>query len=279
MKVAFWSNSNELCKVSSNLAAISVVSAIRYPHSIIAMENRLSPHNLGRAYNGGYYAAALDEGGANYYDGGGIEGLLRKIYRGDIRPESLKACLKEIICERLYYISQRRVIHNEIFDHELNHCLRPLFQMIEESSDLCFIDTASNYNLSTQIILEDAELIVVSLCQKSGVLEDFFLNHSALIPKSIFLISNYEHHSLYPVRQIAKLLHIPVEQIIPIPYNESYQTAYRGGYVYEYISRNLGCAKDNSDYMFIQAIRRASYLIMKRIEPLLIPAKSLSIVR
>lgn len=279
MKIAFWSNSNEICGVSANLAAISVISAIRYSYSIITMENRLSQHNLGRAYNGGAYAGALDEAGANYYDGSGIEGLLRKMYRGDIRPGSLTACLKEIIHRRLYYIPQSRVIHNEIFDYELNHCIRPLFQMIEESSDLCFIDTASNHNLSTQIILEEAELIVVNLCQKSSILEDFFLNHSSLISKAVFIISNYEHHSLYPVRQIAKLLHIPAEQIIPIPYNERYRAAYQGGYVYEYISRNFGCARDSSDFMFIQAVKRASHLIMKKAEPSIIRAEAHSCIR
>ena len=264
MKVAFWSNSNELCGVSANLAAVSVISAIRYSCSIITLENRLSHQNLGVAYNGGSYTDVLHEAGTNYYDGSGIEGLLRKIYRGDLSPGGLMVYLKEIIQGRLYYLPQSRVIHNEIFDYELDRCIRPLFQILEKNSELCFIDTASNHSLSTRIILEEAELIVVNLCQKSAILEDFFLNHSSLISKSIFLISNYEHHSLYNMRQIAKLLQVPSEQIIPIPVNEGYRAAYRGGYVYEYISRNLGCARESGDYIFIQSVKRAAYLIMKK---------------
>jgi hypothetical protein len=266
MKAAFWSNANDFCTVSANLAAISVASAIRYPYSIITMENRLCRHNLGKAFNGGTRANLLDDVGTNYYDGSGIEGLLRKIYREEIRPGILKSYLKEIINKHLYYIPQSRVIHNEIFDYELDHCIQPLFRMLEESADLCFIDTASNNNLSTKIILEEADLIVVNLCQKSSVLEDFFLNYSSLISKAVFIISQYDHHSLYSVRQISKQYNVPIENMIPIPYNERYDNAYHGGYVHEFISRNIGCIKENPNFTYIQAVKKASHIIMKRTE-------------
>ncbi|MBP1755918.1 MAG: putative rane protein [Firmicutes bacterium] len=266
MKVAFWSNANELCTVSANLAAISVACAIRGPYSIISMENRLRSHNLGNAYNGGARANLLDEVGTNYYDGSGIEGLLRKIYRGDIRSNILKSYLKEIIHKHLYYIPQSRMLHNEIFDYELDHSIEPLFHMIDESADLCFIDTASNNNLSTKIILQEADLIVVNLCQKSSVLDDFFLQYSSLIPKSVFIISNYDTHSIYTIRQIAKLYQISIDKMIPIPCNERYSNAYISGSVYEFISRNLNCLKDNSNFSFIQSVKKASLMIIKRVE-------------
>ena len=268
MKVAFWSNANELCSVSANLAAVSVASAIRYPYSIITMENRLSAHNLGRAYNGGTRAGILDEVGTNYYDGSGMEGLLRKIYRGDVRSIVLRSYLKEIIYKHLYYIPQSRMLLSEIFDYELDHCMEPLFHMIEENAELCFIDTESNNNLSTKLILNEADLIVVNLCQKSSVLDDFFLHYSSLLSKSIFIISNYNTHSIYTIKQIAKLYQIPPENMIPIPVNERYRDAYLGGRVYEFISRNINCSKDNPNFYFIHSIKKASQLIIKRIEQL-----------
>ncbi len=268
MKVAFWSNANELCSVSANLAAISVASAIKYPYSIITMENRLCAHNLGRAYNGGARACVLDEVGTNYYDGSGMEGLLRKIYRGDVRSIILRSYLKEIIHKHLYYIPQSRMLLSEIFDYELDHCIEPLFHIIDENTELCFIDTASNNNLSTKLILNEADLIVVNLCQKSSVLDDFFLHYSSLLSKSIFIISNYNPHSIYTVKQIAKLYQISTESIIPIPGNEQYQDAYLSGCVYEFISRNISCNKENPNFYFIQSVKKTSQIIIKRIENL-----------
>jgi hypothetical protein len=266
VKVAFWSNAGEMCTVSENLAAISVACAIRSPYSIISMENHLCNHNLGKVYNRGTRTNILDEVGTNYYDGSGFEGLLRKIYRGDIRPDILKSYLMEIINKHLYYIPQSRIIHNEIFDYELDHCIEPLFRMIEENSDLCFIDTASNNNLSTKIILEESDLIVVNLCQKSSVLEDFFLNYSSLITKSIFIISHYCHHSMYNLRQISNQYNISPELIIPLPENVRYDNAYRSGSVHEFISRNINCIKENPNFLFIQAVKKASHTVIKKAE-------------
>jgi hypothetical protein len=268
VKVSFWSNANEMCTVSANLAAISVACAIRSSYSIISMENHLCSHNLGKAYNGGARANILDDAGTNYYDGSGFEGLLRKIYRGDSHSGILKSYITEIINQHLYYIPQSRILHNEIFDYELDHCIEPLFRMIEENTDLCFIDTASHNNLSTKIILEESDLIVINLCQKSSILDDFFLNYSSLISKAIFIISHYNHHSLYTLRQISNQYNIPAEIIIPFPDNERYENAYLNGYVHEFISRNINCDKECQNYLFAQAVKKASHIILRKMEVL-----------
>ncbi len=268
MKVSFWSNANEMCTVSANLAAVSVACAIRSSYSIISMENHLCSHNLGKAYNGGLRANILDDVGTNYYDGSGFEGLLRKIYRGDSRPGILKSYITEIINQHLYYIPQSRILHNEIFDYELDHCIEPLFRIIDDNTDLCFIDTASNNNLSTKIILEESDLIVVNLCQKSSVLEDFFLNYSSLISKAVFIISHYNQHSLYTLRQISNQYNISPGLIIPIPDNERYENAYHNGYVHEFISRNINCNRENPNYLFTQAVRKASNIVLMKMEAL-----------
>jgi hypothetical protein len=252
--------------VSANLAAISVASVIRYPYCVIAMENRLCQNNLGLAFMGNSPGRILDDVGTNYYDGGGIEGLLRKIYRGDYRSDTLQTYLKEIIHEHLYYIPQSRVIHSEIFDYEFDHCIQPLFRMIESFADICFIDTASCNNLSTKTILEEADLIVVNLCQKQNILEDFFTNHSSMISKAVFIISNYEYHSALNSKRIANMYDIPWDDILVIPYNEMYHSAFLSGSAASFISRNYSCIKENPNFIFIQTIKKATHIIIKKAE-------------
>lgn len=264
MKIAFWSNSPEECRVSSNLAAISVASVIRYPYSIITMENRLSSNNLGKAFYGSSRECILYEAGANYYDGKGLEGLVRKIYRGDMHYNMLKPYLKEIISEHLYYIPQSGVIHNEIFDYELSYCIQPLLEIIEDCADICFIDTVNSQLLSTKAILEEADLIVVNLCQKQSVLENFFLNYSSVIPKAIFLISNYEFKSRLNYRKIARMYELPPEDLTVIPDNVSYENAYKNGAIVEFVSRNYSCSRESDNYLFMQAVKKAAYMIIKK---------------
>ncbi len=264
MKIAFWSNSSDACSVSANMAAVSVAAVIRYPFTLIAMENRLSINNLGMAFLGHSHVAGMYEVGTNYYDGSGIEGLLRKIYRGSYHAGMLGSYLKEVISDHLFYIPQSGVIHNDIFEYELNHSIHPLLNMVEGYADICVIDTASHNNLSTKTILEEADLIVVNLCQKQSILEDFFLNYSSLISKAVFIIGNYDIHTKFNVRRIANMYEIPAEDIIPLPYNELYNNAYSRGNVVEFISRNYSCLKDNPNFIFIQSVKKATYIIIKK---------------
>ncbi len=269
MKIAFWSNDGEKCNVHANLAAISVASVIRYPYTIITLENRLSHNNLGKTFWGNTHIHLVNEAGTNYYDGGGMEGLLRKIYRGNANSEILKSYLKEIIHKHLYYIPQGKVIHNEIFDYEFNHCIPPLFKMLEAQADISMIATASHRNLSTKTILEEADLIVVSLCQRQTILEDFFLNHSSLTSKAVFIISDYDCHNFFTSKRISKIFDIPWENIIVLPNNTAFQTSYTNGSTVEFISMNYKCIKEDSNYAFIQSVKKASYLIIKKTEQML----------
>jgi hypothetical protein len=264
LNIAFWSNANELCQVSANMASISIASVIRYPYSVTLIENRLCNNNLGKAFFDRRSINFIHEAGTNYYDGGGMEGLIRKIYRGNDSKGILKPYILEIITNHLYYIPQSGVIHSEIFDYELNHCIHKLLSMINEYSDFCFIDTASHQNLSTKAILEEADLIVVNLCQKQNLLEDFFLNYSELTERAIFLISSYEPKNRITARALAGKYDIPYENIVPIPTNDGFQNSLLSGNVKEFIRENYSCAKDSPNYTFIQSIKKATYVIIKK---------------
>lgn len=194
-----------------------------------------------------------------------MEGLMRKIYRGDdLEGGVLKHYVTEVIGEHLYYIPQSKVIHSEIFDYEFNECLHPLLKMAEEFADICFIDTASHQNLSTKSILQEADLIVVNLCQNKDILEDFFLNYSSIISKCIFIIGNYTANYLYHIRNIASMYSLMPDDLTTIACNEAYFEAFSHGAVVEFISRNYYAEKDSPNYVFIQSVKKTAYLIIKK---------------
>jgi hypothetical protein len=269
LKIAFWSNAGEKCSVSANLAAISVASVIRYPYSVLILENHLRSNNLGKAFGGYEPENLFREVGTNYYDGGGIEGLLRKIYRGNYSPDILNSYLKEIINNYLFYIPQSKIIHKELFDYEFDHCFRQLCKLVEEAADISMIDTESQSNLSTKTILEEADLIVVNLCQNQMVLDHFFTYYSSLISKAVFLISNFDHHCALTGRKISDLYQIPLESIILLPNNDFYQNAYSNGAVVEFIYRNYYCLRGTPNYAFMQAVKNAVAIIFRNAEQLI----------
>lgn len=264
MIIAFWSNANEKSSVTANMAAISTACVIRYPYSVVMMENYLSRSNLRAAFYGRETISFVNEVGTNYYDGNGMEGLIRKIYRGDHTKEVLHSYVKKIIPNRLFYIPQRRVLHSEVFDYEFGHGIEPLLKMMEQYADISFIDTASHHNLSTKTILEKADLIVVNLYQNQTLLEDFFQNYSSLVSKSVFLINKYEYHTNLSCKVICHKYDLPMENLIAIPENELFQIACRSGGVKDFMDSYNNCGKESANYLFMHAIKKATYIILKR---------------
>ena len=267
MKIAFWGNTRH-CGVTSNLAAISVASVIRFPYRLITFENHLGPNNLGSIYLGKPRADIVREVGTNYYEGGGSEGLIRKIYRGQYDCTILEHYIREIIYQHLYYIPQGQVIHSELFDYEFNHCIHPFFQLMDHSAEISLIDTACSNILSSKTILAEADLIVVNLCQDPAILDDFFLNYSSLLPKAMILISQYSSHSIYSIKKISRKYPVSPERIYPIPYNEIFNNAIHYGSVIDFIFGNYHCMKESPNNFFIQAVKRAAYEMIKETERL-----------
>ncbi|TAH70336.1 MAG: hypothetical protein EWM47_05635 [Anaerolineaceae bacterium] len=266
MKVAFWSNEYEKSGAFLNFVAISIASVMCTPYTISILENYLGKDNLEKAFFDNFNNIHLGYGGVGFYEGGGIEGLLRRVYRGDKHPSLLRHYLKEVIPKHLYYVPQSGVINSKLFDYELHHNLKELFSIIERNTDLCYINTRQQNYLSSNEILHEADLIVINLYQNPEYLEEFFKNYSSLISKSLFIIGNYSPKAIMSCKRISRTYDIPLENFSPIPYNEYFDFACNYGEAKEFINRNYFCTRENSHYLFIHGVRKAAYMISKKIE-------------
>lgn len=266
MKIAFWSNAYEKTGAFLNFAAVSIAGVMWYPYTITVFENYLSKCNLGKAFFGGHNLPDGRGGTGSYYEGRGIEGLLRRIYRGDNDPELLESYWQEVIPNHLYYIPQRGVINSELFDYELHYNLNYLINIIEENTDLCYVNLNHKNHLSSNAFLQEADLIVVNLYQNPDYLNDFFKNYSSFKSKAIYIVGNYTPKSMMTCKKMSKLYDISLEDISPIPYNVDFHIACQQGSAKEFINRNYFCEKDNKNYLFIYGIRRAAFIISKKIK-------------
>lgn len=265
MKVAFWSNEYEKSASFYNFAAVSIGSVMCSPYTITVMENYIGRENLGKAFFNSCENPYTGYGGTGFYEGKGIEGLLRRLYRGDRYPALLRNYIKEVIPNHLYFIPQGGVINSELFDYELHHNIKDLFDIIEKNTDLCFINTRQENHLSSKELLQKADLIVVNLYQDSQYLEEFFKNYQSLIPKSLFIIGNYSPKAIMSCKYISRLYKIPIEDILPIPYNEYFRVACNYGGAKEFINGNFLCNREEPHYPFIQGVKRASFMITNKI--------------
>jgi len=272
LNVAFWSNAYEKSGTFLNFAGVSIASVMRYPYRITVLENYLGKPNLGNAFFPDKTAVNKD-GMVSFYEGKGIEGLLRRIYRGDKDPGLLKYYRLAVIPKHLYYIPQNGVINSDLFDYELFHNLYDLIGIIKYNTDLCYFNVNQQNHLSSKAILQEADLVVINLYQDPEYLKDFFSNYSSLIPKSVFIIGNYSPKSVLSCKRIARLFNIPLDDIAPIPYNEDFHIACMQGSAKEFINSNYFCDKESPNYLFIHGIRKAAFIISQKIDKTLAFAK------
>lgn len=267
MKIAFWSMDYEKSCAFHNFVAISIASVMQYPYTITAFENYLGKDNANKAYFSSRENDKLRYGGINLYEGGGIEGLLRRLYHGNNNtdyPNLLRHFSKEVIPKHLFYIPQGGIINSEIFDYELNYNIKELLRVIEENTDICYINVNRQNHLSSKAILQEADLVVINLCQDSDNLNEFFQNYSSLLSKSIFILGNYSPKSFMSCKRISKYYDIPLEEVLPLPYSEDFNLACNQGRAIEFVNSNYMCTRENPNFLFIHCIRKATYMILKK---------------
>jgi hypothetical protein len=171
-----------------------------------------------------------------------------------------------VLGESLYYIPPSDATNNHIFDYDLYDNINSIMDALESFADVAYIDTSNRNNLSSKIILDEVDLVVVNLVQNSSMINHFFENYSSILSKCVFLISSYHKESKLNINKISKTHLISKSNIATIPYNFEYQEAVCQGTVVEFLSRNYFCKRTNPNYNFVIEVKKAVYMITIQLE-------------
>lgn len=269
MKIAFWSNGKENIGVTSNLACISVTVAFTYPYKAVLMENHLQKNKLEKLllYHFPSYRREVQYQSGNI----GLGHVINHFAREDSleynkKDNIIKKASLEVLSNSLYYIPLDYVQNQMSFDYNLSRSIKKILNDTENFADITYIDTSGKDCLSSKIILEEADLVVVSLAQNVYQIEKFFDEYSSILYKCIFLITNYQKKSNENISKIFREYSIDKSQVVGIPFNEEYQAAIYQGRVVEFVTRNYKCSKKNPNYSFVFRIKKAVDMIVKHIE-------------
>ncbi len=274
MKIAFWSSAKGGSGVTSNLACISIASAMEYSYRSILIENHYQKNKLENVLM--YHRASFMEREENYqFRHIGMDYIINQFstgkydfkYDNSRKPDQdssqvIKEASLEILDNSLYYIPASYELNQETFDYNLYGNIKHILDASEIFADITYIDTSNKNNLSSKIILEEVDLVVVNLIQNSFMIQYFFDNYSSILNKCVFLISSYNKNSSLNLKKISKTHSISKPHIAVIPYNIEYQEAVSQGTVVEFLSRNYTCKRKSPNYSFIRDVKKAVAMIM-----------------
>lgn len=280
MKIAFWGNAKGKCGVTSNLACISIASSIKYAYKTVLIENHDQINKLENVlmYNRGNYHMRESD---NLFHKIGMNHILNQLAAETFNTDKMsnqplmlkekehwmiKEASLEILDNSLYYIPTNNTINRETFDYNLYGNINNILKALESFADITFIDTSNHNSLSSKIILDEVDLVVVNLIQNSYLITNFFENYSSILSKCVFLISSYRNNSNLSIHKISKTHLISKSNIATIPYNVEYQEAVSQGTVIEFLSRNYSCKKNDPNYPFVHEVKKAVNMIFKQVE-------------
>ena len=259
MKVAFWSNDRN-AGVTANLAAISVIALHEGQSKTLILENHYSSNNLAR-YLIPSRIEFLKEVEVYYLGHGTRDCLVQQLERGTSKKRGELSTI-ELINDSLYYLPQNR-LQEDFFDYEFHWNQFPLIQQFEGKGHYIFIDTKINNSLSSKMILDEADLVVVSLKQEIRPFIEFFQEYSSLLKKSFFIMSDYRKNREVTMSHIQKRFGIPSNRISTIVHNMEFESALYEGRVIEFINRNMACNKNEPNYEFMNELINTTNKIMQ----------------
>lgn len=262
MKISFWSHVRGRAGVTTNMACISALTAIGKRGKTMLLENHYSARGVGDILLEPEKLEQLREHG-EYYNRSGIEYILKRMYSGEEGERLVHKAAIPLLFSAMFYLPQGRIVNKEVFNYEFSLVHQPLFQALENISDYVFIDTETNQNLSSNIILSEADLVVVNLTQDPRQNQEFFKNHKSIQEKAVYLVGSYCPDLPWDLSYFCKNYQIPREKIGVIPYNMELEEAMRQGHLLQFLNRNYYQPDTPENEYLLRYARRASQMIRK----------------
>ena len=244
MKISFWSHVRGLTGVTTNLACVSALMAIGRMGKTVVLENHYSTNSIGDLILVPEQIDHLHEHG-EYYSRYGIEYILKRLYSGERGDKLVHNSSIPLFFSSMFYIPQGKIVNREVFEYEFNLVQKELFQALEQLSDYVFVDTEANQNLSSSVILSEADLVVVNLDQNIIHLKEFFTNYASIREKAVYLIGNYQPESEWDISRICQEFHIPKDRIGVIPFNMEMAESMAQVRLMQFLNRNYYKASDS----------------------------------
>ncbi len=262
MKICFWSPVRGVAGVTTNMACISALLAIGKKGKTMVLENHYNIRGIGDILMEQEAVDAFREHG-EYHSCYGVEYLLKRIYSGEPGEKLIHHAAVPLLFSSMFYIPQGRIVNREVFDYEFRMVYDLLFRALESHSDYIFIDTETNRNLSSNIILSQSDLVVVNLPQDMEQMSLFFREQKSLQEKAVYLIGSYQEELSCNLSCICQQFHIPKGRIGIIPYNMEMQDAMGNGHLLQFLNRNYFQAEDSQNEYLLRYAKRAARMIMR----------------
>ena len=249
MKIAFWSPLHGTGTTSS-LMATAVAMSVRFPKRIIVTQTHYNMNNLEGPLLGSV-------GKGDFFRDMGVDAIMRHFKSGNITEEHILNCSIKM-SETLYLLAGTKMLNRDGFESNVaRSMLLHIFSVMEKYFDIVMIDTNSGQNEFSMKVIEECDVVVVSLRQNKAVLDGFFESGLFEGKRVFYLFSDYDKASKYSVYNIKHLYRaINHQNCAFLPHCYAYLDAISEEKVVKYIVNKLDMHTELEEESFFCALRK-----------------------
>ena len=248
MNIAFWSPMHGTGTTSA-LLALSVAYSEMERKKILLTQTHYNLNNL-------EYPLLGDVREDDFFRDTGIDAALRLFKSGNVTEGQLTDCTIKI-GKNLYLLAGTHSSNREGFESDMiKSMIIHILRIAGEFYDVVFTDTNSGVSGYSMKILEESDAVVVSLNQNLFMLDSFLSSDRLKDKKVFYLFTDYDHKRKYNIKNIsAKYKQIGKSNSGVIPHSAHFAASICDKKVYGYITDNLGCDSDHTDYGFFSELK------------------------
>jgi hypothetical protein len=237
------------------------------PSQMVLFENHSSLNNLGSTFLNQNSYDTLQEN-SSYFVENGLSRIL-SCYEGqeNVNTDMLYHTCLSVFDQRVFYLP-RGSTNRELMEYQLTRHVSEVMGLLEHFCGTVCMDLSSSSLESSRKILQEADFIVVNLCQNHQILSHFFRNFSEIRKKAFYVIGNYDSESVIRKSDIVRRYGLPGNMVGTIPYNRRFADSLTKGNVVSFLLKHASCTENHVNYEFMAAAKETVCLFEQAKETL-----------
>lgn len=237
MKVAFWSSAGRPDNVTYCMAAAGSLLSMVYQCEVVLGSNYLSNVMLPDCFSGKISEKGVSGQPFRFYYG--ALDYYRELWE---QKEKRQGNIMEIPMPGVTIIYPPDAADKKMFYYR------------KESQIMYLLDIAGEHYTTSEIALEEADLIMAFLPQDEKAIHNFFEQYTRYLSKTIIVIENYNKNSKISLRSIEAKYGIKRWKNAKVSYDSEFIKACENGRLETFLRDNKNCSTHNPHFYFMSNI-------------------------
>lgn len=260
MNIVFWSPFAGVSKVSCDLMAVALSTAIH--HKVVCSVMQMQFNNNGLM---NCMFQESDSKAVTYFENTGIDALVRAVNSGGVNKEVVEDCSFSFVERRLNVFTKTAAIDKHTYKSDLLQSMEDMFDALNDTFKINYIDVPAGVNECSEKALKLADVVIVCLPQSEWMIKDY-LNRFSFGDKKVFhLFGDYDSKQYVNTTNVVwkNYKQFSKKYVGVVPHCYGYANDCNRGRAIAYFAQNEKAKKSDPNYEFISEVNETTKKILK----------------